>query len=88
MKKENFYYSKEIKRKIQLWIAAWNNANKALIAIKKKELSSYNYQENLPIIDDMLQWAVKNSKIKYTSGLIEQQRLFTKLMKKDKNNTI
>jgi len=74
-----------IKRNIQLWIAAWGHAGKALNAIKKKELSLYNYRKNLPVIDDLLQWAVENSRTRYTSGLLEQQRLFIRLREKANN---
>ena len=64
---------------IQTWIQTWQQAGRALQQIKLHELRSYDYAKNLPILDDLLQWAYEHRTVRLTSGLVEQQRLFMKL---------
>ncbi len=64
------------------WVQTWQQAEPALQEIKKQELQNYNYAKNLPIIDDMLQWAYEHRTSRKTSGLVEQQRLFMKIWEK------
>lgn len=66
-------------KKTEYWVETWKKAGIALESIKKNELLSFNYNENLEIIDQMLQWAVEHQNIKLTSGLVEQQYYFMKL---------
>ena len=61
------------------WVHTWQQAGKALKNIKIQELRAYDYTKNLPIIDDMLQWAYEHRTTRLTSGLIEQQRWFLKM---------
>ncbi len=63
----------------QRWIRTWQRAGAALKEIKRQELQSYDYAKNLPILDDMLQWAYKHRTTRLTSGLVEQQRWFMKM---------
>ena len=65
--------------KIKYWVDNWEKADIALKSIKKRELRSFDYNENLKIIDQMLQWAIEHQQIRYTSGLAEQQYYFKKL---------
>ena len=64
------------------WVKTWNRAASGLNKIKQEELSSYNYSKNKAAIDGMLQWACKHGKMRFTSGLIEQQRIFKKAREK------
>lgn len=71
------------KKLIKHWINIWGKAGVSLKRIKNKELASFDYKKNLRIIDDMLQLAVKNAKLRINSGLVEQQHLFSKLIKNE-----
>ena len=65
------------------WINTWQKASISLKEIKKKELRDPDYYEkHLNVIDEMLQYACDHSTTRFSSGLVEQQRLFMKL--KDK----
>ncbi len=64
------------------WIKTWELAGPALKEIKRQELQSYDYAKNLPIIDEMLQWAYEHRTTRLTSGLVEQQRWFMKMREK------
>ena len=67
---------------IKKWIKTWERADKALKVVKQRELRSYDYKKNQYIVDQMLQWACKHGKIRLTSGLVEQQRIFMKSRQK------
>jgi hypothetical protein len=63
---------------IAKWVDTWKQAAPALHAIRKKELSNFEYSSNYKLIDDMLQYACEHAVERTTTGLIEQQRLFKK----------
>ena len=63
----------------QHWIESWKRALVALKAVKRRELHTYDYAKNQAIVDGMLQWAFEHRKVRLTSGLVEQQRLFMKM---------
>jgi hypothetical protein len=69
------------KEDIRRWLQVRERAAIALEEIRRNELRNYDYQKNLPILDGMLQWACDHSEPRLTSGLVEQQRLFTKIRK-------
>ena len=72
------------KEKLKKWIKSWKNAGSALNKIKRDELFLYDYSKNQKIVDEMLQWAFENRKIRLNSGLVEQQRLFRNVIVEDK----
>ncbi len=62
------------------WVKTWQKAALSLKAIKKSELQAYDYyKKNRIFLDEMLQYAYDNSKVRLSSGLVEQQRLFMKM---------
>ena len=71
-------------RQTEKWVKTWQRAGKALDKIKRRELHGYDYNKNLKVIDEMLQWAYDHRKIRLTSGLVEQQRLFMKIKNRKK----
>lgn len=71
---------------ISKWVETWQRATPALKKVKKEEMRKFDYQKNLPLIDDMLQWACDHQQVRLNSGLVEQQRLFMKLQTSDKVN--
>ena len=68
--------------KIKLWVDTWERAGKAMDEIKKQELSDPDYyNKTIKTFEDMLNYAVDNTVVTQTSGLIEMQRYFLKLAK-------
>jgi len=63
------------------WIEGWRRAATALKEIKRRELRDYNYQKNKAVIDGMLQWACDHPTARLGSGLVDQQRFFSKMKK-------
>jgi len=66
-------------KQTEKWVKTWKRAGLALDEIKCRELRAYDYDKNRKIVDEMLQWAHDHRKIRLTSGLVEQQRLFMKI---------
>ena len=71
-------------KQTEKWVKTWQRAGEALEEIKQQELRSYDYHKNLKVIDEMLQWAHEHRKIRLTSGLVEQQRLFMEIRDREK----
>ena len=69
------------KKQIKKWVETWKRAGRALDKVKRQELRAYDYSKNQAIVDKMLQWAVDHQKVRLTTGLAEQQRLFMKMKK-------
>jgi len=68
------------KHEIEKWVSTWQNASLALRNLKRNELRSYDYYEkNLKVFDEMLQYACDRVRVRPSSGLVEQQRIFMKL---------
>ncbi|MBW1847786.1 MAG: hypothetical protein JRJ27_11710 [Deltaproteobacteria bacterium] len=67
------------KEMIRRWVKTWKRAGPALKEVKRRELREYDYLKNRKVVDEMLQWAIDNQKVRLTSGLVEQQRLFMKM---------
>ena len=64
------------------WVKNWQKAGKELDKIHKKELRDFDYKSNIQVIDSLLQYACEHATPRFTSGLVEQQRLFMKFRKK------
>ena len=71
-------------KQTEKWVKTWQRAGAVLDEIKRRELSAYDYNKNRKIIDEMLQCAQDHRKIRLTSGLVEQQRLFMKIKDSEK----
>lgn len=72
------------KEQMAKWVETWNRAGSALKEIKRRELQRFDYAKNQAIIDEMLQWAFDNRTVRLSSGLVEQQKIFMKMQKKQK----
>jgi len=66
------------RKKIKLWVESWKRSAVELEKEKRNKLRVYDYSKNQAFIDKMLQWACENKKIRLSTGLVEQQRLFMK----------
>jgi hypothetical protein len=82
MKKKRIVTAEQ--EQIQHWVDNWQQAGKALKAIKRQELQQYDYAKNLPLIDRMLQWAYEHRTERLTSGLVDQQQWFMRLRAQQK----
>ncbi len=71
------------KKTIKKWIDVWNTASVSLHAIKTNELRAEDYYEkNFDLLNEMLWYAFENRTVKFTSGLVEQQKYFRKFYEK------
>lgn len=71
------------RKEIEKWIKTWEKAGSALDKIKLKELRSVDYYNNNQMhLNEMLRYAFEHSETRLSSGLIEQQKIFMKLNKK------
>ena len=71
------------REQLREWVQRWQRVGPELDRIKREELRAPDYYEkNLPLLNDMLQWACDHARPRTTSGLVEQQRLFMKLREK------
>lgn len=61
------------------WVEHWRRVGPILEEIRREELRNFNYEEQCPIIDALLQLGLDHAVPRPTSGLVEQQRLFAKL---------
>jgi len=72
-------------QEMKKWVSAWQKAALSLKGIKKNELRAPDYYEkNRKMLDEMLQYACDNVKVRSFSGLVEQQRFFMKF-KRDRS---
>ena len=60
------------------WVEHWRRLGPILEEIRREELRNFNYEEQLPIIDALLQLGLDHAVPCPTSGLVEMQRLFAK----------
>jgi len=61
------------------WVDHWRNAGPILEQLEKQALHAPDYQDGLAKLIPMLQWVCAHAVPGETSGLVEQQRLFTKM---------
>ncbi|HEY7329741.1 MAG TPA: hypothetical protein VH592_19055 [Gemmataceae bacterium] len=60
------------------WVEHWRRLGPILEAIRQEELRNFNYEEQLPIIDALLQLGLDHAVPRPTSGLVELERLLAK----------
>jgi hypothetical protein len=65
-------------RPIEDLAAYWRRVGPKLDRIRRAELRTFNYEEQLPIIDALLQLGCERATLRTTSGLVELQRWFAK----------
>lgn len=67
------------KHAMEKWIRAWEHAGSSLREMKIKTLRDPNYYSaNRDLLDEMLYYAFEKSSVRFTSGLVEMQRVFMK----------
>lgn len=60
------------------WVEHWRRLGPILEEIRREELRNFNYEEQLPIIDALLQLGLDHAVPRSTSGLMELERLLAK----------
>ena len=60
------------------WVEHWHRLGPILENIRREELRNFNYEEQLPIIDALLQLGLDYAVPRPTSGLVELERLLAK----------
>lgn len=63
------------------WIANWKRAGKQLAKMRHNKIQKADTSFCIQALEDSFLSAIKNRKSKTSSGLIEQQKLFSKLRK-------
>lgn len=67
------------KERMHEFVERWKKAGPELEAIRRKELSEFDYAANWESIDDLLAIGDKFGLPRKTSGLVEMQKWFMKL---------
>lgn len=65
------------------WAEVWNQAGQSLEQIERQRLRSFRYEDHVTEIDELLELAFRFAQPRSTSGLVEQQRWFAKLRKRE-----
>ena len=74
---------KDETNKAKAWVDTWQKARLSLEQLKKSELRSPDYYEkNLPMLNEMIEYALQQGTPRRSTGLIELQRYFMKLKTK------
>jgi hypothetical protein len=61
------------------WVEHWKRIGPKLAEIRRRELRNFNYEEQLPLIDALLQIGCDMAIPRTTSGLVELQCRLAKL---------
>jgi len=70
-------------KNLKIWAEAWERAGKAMADLKTLEMQAPDYySKNLPFLYEMLEYAVKNTPVEPTSGMIEMQYYIKKMKQK------
>ncbi len=70
------------KEKIKMAAAAWKRYEEEIKVIRAQELKALNDSDNSKLIDALCELGVAKTGLRPSSGLVEQQRLFTILREK------
>jgi hypothetical protein len=71
------------RRDIKKWVETWEKTGSLLDKVKLKELRAADYyNHNQVFLNEMLRYAFEHRETRLSSGLIEQQKIFMKLNKK------
>lgn len=60
------------------WVEHWRRLGPRLEKMRRAELRRFNYEEQLPIIDALLQIGLDHAQPRRISGLVELQRILAK----------
>ena len=66
---------------LKAWVECWAEAGPRLEAVRHAELRALDQQDHAKMIDAVIEIACQYGVPRTTSGLVEQQRLFGRLVK-------
>jgi hypothetical protein len=69
---------KELARR---WVEAWKTAGPELERIRREEIKATDTKRDLRVFAGLATWALEQQPPASSSGLVEQQRLFSKTRK-------
>ncbi|RJP31479.1 MAG: hypothetical protein C4527_07610 [Candidatus Omnitrophota bacterium] len=64
---------------LKQWAAAWRRASAVLEKERIASMRRDDYDSQLVLLDDAIDWSIKHSPLLQTSGLIEQQAIFQRI---------
>lgn len=64
---------------LRRWVETWRRAGDALARVKRDELARLDTVQTLRQLTDAFEHALRHAQPTYTSGLVEQQRIFARL---------
>lgn len=70
--------SEPIDRSDKGFVEHWRRVGPILEEVRRPELRTFNYEEQWPIIDALLQLGLDHAVPRPTSGLVELQRILAK----------
>lgn len=71
-----------IDRATEKWVRTWQAAGPLLAEIERRELEQMTDEEWRQAVEDVLSIVPEDAEVPITSGLVEQQKWFTKLRQK------
>lgn len=73
---------KDEKEKLRAWAEGWKRAGKVLEQMRREEIRKSSLPDGVIILSDACESAIYLNPPALTSGLIEQQKLFSRLRNK------
>ena len=70
-------------KQLHRWVQNWQKAQLALKTVRTQELQSVNHQQHMDLLDEMLTYACLQPRRQESTGLVEQQRIFSALRQTD-----
>ncbi len=67
----------------RLWVSAWTRAGVALEEVRRRELRSLDLRQAISLLCGPADYRVPPRQARPGSGLVEQQRWFTKVARRD-----
>ena len=64
---------------IKNWVECWTKAEEVMFNLKERELLNCDVSKSIASFDLAFKSAIKNEPLKPYSGLIEQQKIFSRL---------
>ena len=81
MRHEKKSKANELYHLTRQWVKTWENAGKAIKKIHDNRIRQLNPSFCIKALEDSFQSAIKHKRSCTTSGLVMQQKLFSKLIK-------
>lgn len=74
--------SPDEKEELRRWVGTWRRAGPELEAVRRRELAAFDFASNWRLVDDLLAAGLRSAEPRVTSGLVELQRCFMEIARK------